>query len=276
MIRLKLARSHDPVRRKIAMDPSIEIPQPVLYQQGPAGAAAIAAPAHRGYVAPGLALITLLLLLDVALVLVRRHFGHMQNYHFIPWNLFLACVPYGVSLGVALLQRCWPRRRWLRPLAVVALLPLYALWLLFLPNAPYLLTDVAHVENQTPLQLWYDSLMLGIYAVTGYALAIASLAIMQRPVRALLGWRGGWLFALVCCFLAGVGVHLGRAERYNSWDVLGQSRAVLADVADRLVHPYDHPHTMFDALSYAALLLLGYVAYLTLSSKDARALLLTR
>jgi len=97
------------------------------------------------------------------------------------------------------------------------------------------------------------------------------LAIMHRPVRAILGWRVGWLFAIVCCFLAGIGVHLGRAERYNSWDVLAQSKAVLADVLDRLFHLYNHPHTTFDGLHYGALLLVGYVAFLALGSKEARA-----
>jgi len=257
------------------MNPGMRLHHTDASPQRPAAPpAAVPSRPDRGFVGTGFAVIVLLLILDVALVLVRRHFGHMQYYHFIPWNLFLACVPYGLSLCVALLYHYYPRRRQLRPLSVLLLLPVYAGWLLFLPNAPYLLTDVAHVAAQTPLQLWYDSVMLGVYAVTGYTLAVASLAIMQRPVRALLGWRAGALFVILCSFLAGVGVHLGRAQRYNSWDVLKQSRTVLADAADRLTHPYNHPHTMFDGLSYAALLLLGYIAFVALSNKDARAIVL--
>jgi uncharacterized membrane protein len=136
------------------------------------------------------------------------------------------------------------------------------------------MTDFIHLEDKTTLQVWYDTIMLATYALTGYALAIVSLAIMHRPVRAILGWRVGWLFVIVCCFLTGIGVHLGRAERYNSWQVLSRSKAVLADALDRLVHLYDHPHTTSDALYYGSLLLVGYVAYLALSSAEVRAIIL--
>jgi uncharacterized membrane protein len=155
------------------------------------------------------------------------------------------------------------------------LLPFYGVWLLFLPNAPYLLTDFAHLQERTPLQLWYDSAMLATYAVTGYALAIVSLDLMHRPVRALLGWRVGWLFVFVTLFLAGIGVHLGRAQRYNSWDVLAHPHAVLTDFLDRLINPLKHPHTTFDALYYATILLVGYIAYMALRSKETRAIILT-
>ena len=222
---------------------------------------------HRACLANGVYLIAVLLLGDLALVLVRRHFGHMQNYHFIPWNLFLASVPYGVSLGTAFLYRFTGRHGWV-------LLPLYALWLVSLPNAPYLMTDFIHLEEKTPLQIWYDRTMLATYAVTGYVLAVVSLDLMHRPVRALLGWRLSWLFVIVSLYLAGVGVHLGRAQRYNSWDVVLHPKAVVMDALDRVFHPYNHVNTTFDALYYGAILLLGFVAYLTLRNRDARAIII--
>jgi uncharacterized membrane protein len=190
----------------------------------------------------------------------------MQNYHFIPWNLFLAMIPYGVSLCVALFYRAAPRLWWLA-------LPAYGLWLLFLPNAPYLLTDFAHFVPQTPKQIWYDTTMLSVYALTGCVLAITSLALMHRPVRDMMGWRVGWLFVIVTLYLAGVGVHLGRVQRFNSWDVLSQTRALLSELVDRLLRPYLHPHTVFEAIYYATILLAGYLVYLVLCDKKARSLI---
>lgn len=215
----------------------------------------------------GLYTVALLLVLNIVLVLVRRHFGHMQNYRFIPWNLFLAMVPYGVSLCVALFYRAAPRLWWLT-------LPAYALWLLFLPNAPYLLTDFSHLVPKTPKQIWYDTTMLSVYALTGCVLAITSLALMHRPVREVLCWRVGWLFVIVTLYLTGIGVHLGRVQRFNSWDVLAQTQALLAELGDRLFRPYLHPHTVFDAIYYATILLVGYVVYLVLCDKEARSLIL--
>ena len=149
--------------------------------------------------------------------------------------------------------------------------PLYVPWLLFLPNAPYLLTDFVHLRDKLTIQVWYDTAMLAAYAVSGYMLAIVSLALMHRPVRQALGWRAGWVFVVVSLFLTGLGVHLGRAQRFNSWDVLARTRPVVAAALDRVLHPLNHPHTMCDALYYTALLLVGYIAYLALSSKETRA-----
>jgi len=116
---------------------------------------------HRVFVADSVYLIVLLLALDGALALVRGRVGQTQGYPFIPWNLFLACVPYGVSLCAAAFHRRFPRRAW-------TLLPLFGLWLLFLPNAPYLLTDFIHLRDNTTAQIWFDTTLLAIYALTGY------------------------------------------------------------------------------------------------------------
>jgi uncharacterized membrane protein len=222
---------------------------------------------HRVCVADGIYVIAFLFFLNFSLVVVRRHFGHMQSYDFIRLNLFLATLPYGLSLCTGLLYRVAPSRRWPIALYGPLLLLLYVLWLLFLPNAPYLLTDFTHLEDKTHLQVLYDTVMLGTYAVTGYALAAASLTIMQRPIRALLGKHGSWFFVIVCCFLAGIGVHLGRAQRFNSWDLFSQSTAVLGTVLDRVFHIYNHPHTLSDGLYYGTLLLVGYGVFRALGSK---------
>ena len=221
---------------------------------------------HRVFVADSVYLIVLLLALDGALALVRGRVGQTQGYPFIPWNLFLACVPYGVSLCAAAFHRRFPRRAW-------TLLPLFGLWLLFLPNAPYLLTDFIHLRDNATAQIWFDTTLLAIYALTGYMLAIVSLAIMHRLVRDIFGWRVGWAFVLASLVLAGVGIHLGRVQRYNSWDVATHPQALLEDILVPLVHPLMHPHTAFDALRYATILLVGYVAFLALRGKEARAII---
>jgi uncharacterized membrane protein len=223
------------------------------------------------FVADGLYAIGLLFLLDAVLVGSRARVIHIWGYDFIWVNLILAAVPYGSSLCADLLFRLMPRRgRWIQFLNVL-LLPLFVFWLLFLPNAPYTLTDFRHLEHWTRLQIVYDTVMLGTYAVTGYALGIVSLIIMRRMVFAAFGGRAGRVFVLVCCFLSGIGVHLGRTLRYNSWDVFSQATAILGTVLDRLLHLYDHPYTLFDGLYYGVLLLVGYAVVVALGSQVRRA-----
>ncbi len=119
---------------------------------------------HRVFVADGVYLIALLLALDSVLALVQEHVGQTQDYASTPWNLFLACVPYGVSLCAAALHRRASRRAWLA-------LPLFGLWLLFLPNAPYLLTDFIHLCDNATAQIWFDTTLLTTYALTGSMLS---------------------------------------------------------------------------------------------------------
>jgi uncharacterized membrane protein len=226
---------------------------------------------HRFLVTDGLYVIGLLFLLDAVLVGSRLHVLQMWGYDFIWVNLILATVPYGSSLCADLLFRRMPRRgRWIHFLNLL-LLPLFVLWLLFLPNAPYVLTDFRHLRHWTHLQVVYDTVMLGTYAVTGYALGVMSLIIMRRLVFAAFGGRISRVFVLACCFLSGIGVHLGRTLRYNSWDVFSQTTAILGTVLDRLLHLYDHPYTLFDGLYYGVLLLMGYGAVVALGSKETRA-----
>src|SRR5689334_5146048 len=67
-------------------------------------------------------------------------------YIFLVWNLFLAWVPYGWSLWAASIQRRYPREWWR------LLLP-GALWLLFFPNAPYIITDFVHLYQRPVVPL---------------------------------------------------------------------------------------------------------------------------
>ncbi len=70
-------------------------------------------------------------------------------------------------------------------------------------------------------------------------------------------------------------IHLGRVQRYNSWDEATHPRALLEDILISLVHPFMHPHTAFAALRYATILLVGYIAFLALRGKEARAIVVT-
>ena len=128
---------------------------------------------------------------------------------FLAWNLFLAWIPVAAAVAVYDLHR--------RGVGLSRLLPLAALWLLFLPNAPYLLTDLIHLGSRDA-PLWFDLVLFSAFAWTGAFLGFLSIYLMQVVVRrahgALLGWAlvGGSLLA------SGFGIYLGRSLRWNSWD----------------------------------------------------------
>jgi uncharacterized membrane protein len=148
----------------------------------------------------------------VALVVVRDAHTGTQDFHYLVWNLFLAWIPFVLAMIVY--------DRWRRRGAGVTVLVLGALWLLFFPNAPYIVTDFVHLERGAAAPYWYDAVTIAAFAWMGVLLGFASLFLMQTVVRQ---WRGsvaGWLFALVAIGLGSLGIYLGRSLRLNSWDAL--------------------------------------------------------
>ena len=148
----------------------------------------------------------------VALVLVRYAESGSTNFFGLIWNLFLAWIPFVLAVVVY--------DRWRRHGARPTLLVLGALWLLFFPNAPYIVTDFVHLEQTPDAPYWYDAVTVSAFAWTGVLLGFASLFLMQTVVRQ---WRGvvrGWSFAGVALALGSLGIYLGRFLRLNSWDAV--------------------------------------------------------
>jgi uncharacterized membrane protein len=198
---------------------------------------------------PTLALVSLFAasLLCVATVEARAHETGDDYYRFLIWNLFLAWVPLCCAI-VAFVRA----RRSLDASVIVPLVP----WLLFFPNAPYLLTDFIHL-GEGPAPLWYDGLMLSAFAWTGLLLGFASLYLVQVILRRAWGDVAGWLGVLAALFLGSIGVYVGRFIGLNSWDALLHPVHVAEILRDQLSAV---PLRMAEALAaLVAFLAVGYL-----------------
>jgi uncharacterized membrane protein len=148
---------------------------------------------------------------------VRRHVD--PGFGFLRWNLFLAWLPLALAYALS-----WAAARTWAALAV----PLIgAMWILFLPNAPYLITDLVHLRRYLTAA---NALTFGALALTGLLLAIKSVQLVQGVMERRFGARAGWRTAQVSALLAAIGVYIGRVHRWNSWSVISHPRA-LADAA---------------------------------------------
>jgi uncharacterized membrane protein len=162
----------------------------------------------------------------VGLVVLRFLLSGNLHYANLVWNLALAWVP----LVLALVVYDRVRRGYAGPLLVAPL----ALWLLFLPNAPYLVTDFILLRDIQDMPIWFDVVLLTTFGWTGLVLGFVSLYLVQTVAKRLAGLVAGWLVALGALAASGVGIYLGRYLRWNSWDLLVQPAAVLDDAAARL------------------------------------------
>ncbi|HJZ49304.1 MAG TPA: DUF1361 domain-containing protein [Roseiflexaceae bacterium] len=185
--------------------------------------------------------------------------AHQGTYIFLVWNLFLAWVPYGWSLWADSIQRRHPRDWW-------RLLIPGALWLLFFPNAPYIVTDFVHLYERPPVPLWYDIGLLATFAWSGCFLAVVSLQTMQRLVRQHCGALLSWLFVCASIGLSGLGVYLGRFERWNSWDLLIYPHDVLAAAARPILFPLSHIRSLGASAMFATILLICYVTFMAVAA----------
>ncbi|WP_375433672.1 DUF1361 domain-containing protein [uncultured Hymenobacter sp.] len=189
------------------------------------------------------------LALSVVLIAFRVFFTHQITFVFLLWNLFLALIPFGLSTMLGLSAGRLKAR---------VLLPVGLVWLLFFPNAPYILTDLFHLERRVSVPYWYDLALILSCAWNGLMLAYASLIDMQALVARRLGAGAGWAFATVALLLSSFGIYLGRYLRFNSWDVVTNPLTLFFDIVSRLLHPFAHPGTWGVTLLYGVFLVLGY------------------
>lgn len=192
--------------------------------------------------------------LCVALLAARMHYTGSHGYKFLVWNLFLAWIPFLASWTLSL-----PRR-----VPAALLVGIGAIWLAFFPNAPYIVTDFIHLRKAGPAPVWYDAMLIASFAWTGLVLGIVSLRQMQALVRERLGEFAGWAFAAIALCLGGLGVYLGRFERWNSWDLLVQPQAILGDVAGAFLNPLAHQRTIVIILVFTTFLAVAYLLTSTL------------
>ncbi|HEY1056186.1 MAG TPA: DUF1361 domain-containing protein, partial [Emticicia sp.] len=106
-----------------------------------------------------------------------------MKYSFLLWNLFLAWIP----LILAQLSFKAMKQNNM-PLAYIMLF----LWLLFFPNAPYIITDLLHLKDYSQNILWFDSLLIFTFAITGLLIGLSSLGIVHQTLESLFGKIQSW------------------------------------------------------------------------------------
>jgi uncharacterized membrane protein len=172
--------------------------------------------------------------------------GRPTTHRFLVWNLALAWVPFVAALGFEQFERAGRRR---------AAIAAAALFLLFLPNAPYLVTDLTHLRDSSPTP-WLDLARLFAFAWAGCVLCAASLRIVHGVVTERAGWTAGWLVVLASAVAAGAGVAIGRFARLNSWEVATQPTVVGTEALTLALSA----QAVAVAAFFAALVLVVYVA----------------
>jgi uncharacterized membrane protein len=167
----------------------------------------------------------------VFLVAARIEYSDSNRYTGLVWNLFLAWIPFVLAYMAYFLS-------WKRPMLYVVIPITAFVWLLFFPNAPYILTDLQHLAREsgnTPL--WYDVIMLVWFSWTGLLLGLVSLYFMHEIIHRMFGRWVGWAFVFLVATLSSFGVYLGRFVRFNSWDFLQDPGEIAMSIQGLVIDP---------------------------------------
>ena len=192
----------------------------------------------------------LLCLLSLGLLIFRISITGQLNFIFLVWNLFLAYIPFGISTLMELKKRDIDHWQFW----VIA-----PIWLLFFPNAFYILTDLFHLHKIAGMPEWFDLLLILTFAISGLLLGLFSLRSMHKIVEKLHSKWVGITYVISSIILGSFGVYLGRFERYNSWDIFRMPLEITKEIANRILYPTEHPSTWGLTIGLSCLLAILYL-----------------
>ncbi len=211
-----------------------------------------------------------LLLVGVRFYYVDKHSSEIANmgyygmyrgtptFLFLVWNLFLAWIPYWISLSI---EKIYVFTQSFLKVGICI-----SVWLLFLPNAPYILTDLLHLKSRSPIPHWYDLMMIVSFAWTGLMLGLFSLyeiqLFFQKRVKSIVAWSISIGAITLCSF----GIYIGRYLRWNSWDVLTNPIHLFKEIGYIVLHPFAYANTLGIAVVLFGFLLITYLTMATLIS----------
>lgn len=208
--------------------------------------------------------LTLSILLSVSLLSLRIVLTNEKMYLFLVWNLFLAMIPLVASTSLRFIHE-FRRFNW------ILVLPILGWWLIFLPNAPYILTDLFHLRYKHSAPMWLDTLMIVSFAWTGLVLGFISMRDIQIVLEQRLSKFWSWVTILFAIGASSFGIYLGRYLRWNSWDLWSNPEMLLGDVASLVFNAHENLGMVAMIGSFSAFLLIAYLTITQVGRADSLA-----
>ena len=160
--------------------------------------------------------------------------------------MILATTPLLLSIIIVWIEnKKIPGKRWYQ-------VSLGILWLLFFPNAMYIVSDLTYLAAFHPTAwtfdpvtyphelvqpginstIWTDTPILFLSVFNAIILGYLALRKMQNFITKKFSVRIGWIFTFITMILASIGIFLGRFLRLNSWDAVLHPIGVMSKVSD--------------------------------------------
>jgi uncharacterized membrane protein len=135
------------------------------------------------------------------------------------------------------------------------------MWLLFIPNTFYIITDLFHLDQNGEVPLWYDLALLLSCAWNGLLFGILSVRTIEKWIERYINKKFDLLFIYPVMVLNAFGVYLGRYLRFNSWDVVTNPFRLMRDIIYLIIHPLRNRYDWSMILCYSVLMTLMYITF---------------
>lgn len=173
-----------------------------------------------------------------------------SSFIFLGWNLFLAVLP---CVFLSVMEKV--KMQWQKNLLLIVCI-------LFLPNAPYLLTDLFHLRRNNGAPIWFDLVLISGFAVLGLWLFSMAMSRLLKSLSTLVKNAKYFFVIKTLLFLSnGYGIYLGRYGRFNSWDVVSQPNDLISGIYDSVVNLSRFISTLEITLTFAIFLYLIFGIY---------------
>lgn len=174
------------------------------------------------------------------------------RYWFMLWNLLLAWVAPLIAWWLVRRLRSGKWRTWQN-------IGLTLLWLGFLPNSFYMVSDLIHVQQTGEISVYFDTVLFVSFVLNGFVAGFIGIMLVHREILRRVSALRAWLVLTLVFVLSGYAIYLGRVLRWNTWDGLFQPAALLFDVSDNILNPLAHPQAFVVTFSFALLIGVFYV-----------------
>lgn len=195
-----------------------------------------------------------ILIFAVLLNILRIIIWHKSSYFYLLWNIFLAFIPYIISLVLVNLHKEEKINNFFLILGSL-------LWILFIPNAPYLITDFIHLDEVKHAPLLFDAFLLFSSALVGLLFGLYSISHIYEIIKDKFSKIKSEIILIILFILIGFGIYLGRFLRFNSWDFFTNHTSLLEGIHDLFQNQNGFVDTILYTLLFSSFVYVSFKAW---------------
>lgn len=174
------------------------------------------------------------------------------RYWFMLWNLTLAWAAPLVAWWIVVRLKRTRWRTW--PNSLLTLI-----WLGFLPNSFYMVSDLIHVQQTGEVSIIFDAVLFTSFIFNGFIAGYLSLFLLHRELLKRYSTVRSYVVLTAVFLLCGFAIYLGRVQRWNTWDAVFSPAGLIFDVSDILINPLAHPQAFLITISFMLIVGVFYV-----------------